>query len=125
MSLQTHERRHGGARFNSDLAMTSYRNGFAKACRAVDLSVDGALIRRISRHEPPMVQRIELHLGQGEPIEALARTVWANDELHAVRFIGLSDVDRLDIAEYLDHLDRQRRDGIELDLGWWRSDPRH
>jgi len=124
--LQTHERRHGGARLSSDLAMTSYRDGYAKACRAVDLSASGALIRRISGHEPPMVQRLELHLGRDEPIECLARTVWSNEELHAVRFVGLGDVDRLEIAEYLDELERRRRAGGADPSHWWRADdPRH
>ena len=124
--LQNHERRHGGARLSADLAMTSYRDGYAKACRAVDLSASGALIRRISSHKPPMVQRIELHLGRGEPLEVLARTVWSNHELHAVRFIGLNDVDRLDIAEYLDALERRRRRSGDRAAHWWRADdPRH
>ncbi|MEQ9321560.1 MAG: PilZ domain-containing protein [Polyangiaceae bacterium] len=124
--LQNHERRHGGARLSSDLAMTSYRDGYAKACRAVDLSASGALVRRISSHRPPMVQRLELHLGRDEPLEVLARTVWSNDDLHAVRFIGLSDVDRLDIAEYLDALERRRRRAGDPAAHWWRADdPRH
>ena len=124
--LQNHERRHGGARLSSDLAMTSYRDGYAKACRAVDLSASGALIRRISSHDPPMVQRMELYLGRDEPLEVLARTVWSSDDLHAVRFIDLSDVDRLDIAEYLDELERLRRAGAEVADHWWRTDdPRH
>ncbi len=106
-SLQSHNRRHGGSRFSSDLPMTSYRDGYAKACRAIDMSTSGALIRRISSHDPPMVQKLEIYLGRDvPPMHALARTVWADDKTHAVKFVGLSDVDRLEIAEYIDKLER-------------------
>ncbi|MEZ4439135.1 MAG: PilZ domain-containing protein [Polyangiaceae bacterium] len=102
------DRRHGGIRLNSDVALTSYRDGYAHNCRAIDLSASGALLRRSSRRRPPMVQRIDIHLGKSEPIRAMARTVWAEDDLQAIRFVGLSDVDRLEIAEFIDDLERRR-----------------
>jgi len=91
-----------GARLRTDLAVTTYHRGEARACRAVDLSPTGALIQRRSTTDPPLLHDLELDLSHREPLRTLARTVWSKDNLMGVRFVGLSDVDRLDIAEELD-----------------------
>ena len=45
---------------------------------------------------------IAMHLGSGEPLRLLARTVWSSTDRHAVAFVALDDVDRLAIAEHID-----------------------
>ena len=100
-----------GARVRTDLHLTAYRDGRAVPCRAVDLSPGGVLVRRGGRRAVPMVQRIELDLGHAKPLRAMARTVWRSDELHALRFVGMNDVDRLEIAQHLDRLEIERRYG--------------
>jgi hypothetical protein len=90
-----------GARINTDFKLTTYRDGHSIGCRAVDLSPTGALIRHRSIRSWPMVQRLELDL-DGRKVQATARTVWCYGELQGVRFVGLSDVDRLEIAEHID-----------------------
>ena len=42
------------------------------------------------------------------PIRVRARSVWTDGRMQAVRFVAMSDVDRLEIAEHLDALARSR-----------------
>ena len=107
------ERRHG-VRIRTDCALTAHREGVSINGRAFDLSAGGALIRSAVRRPPPMVQRLEISLGSAGGLETLARTVWSRKEWHAVRFVGLSDVDRLEIAEHLDAVQRRRREAAKL-----------
>jgi hypothetical protein len=90
----------------TDVPLTAYRDGIAFSCRAIDLSCGGALVYDPSRRRPPLVQRLELAIGERE-IRTLARTIWCAGKLRAVRFIGLDEVDRLDIAEHIDARDRR------------------
>lgn len=61
-----------------------------------------------------MLQRVELRLDARRTVGGIARTVWAGRGQCAVRFIGFSDVDRLEIAEHLDRASLQHR------LALWR-----
>ena len=99
--IATRNRRFG-ARLRTDLAVTTYHRGEARPCRVLDLSPTGALIQRRRTSDPPLLQDLELDLTHREPLRTLARTVWSEDDLMGVSFVGLSDVDRLDIAEELD-----------------------
>ncbi|MBW2529156.1 MAG: hypothetical protein JRI23_33580 [Deltaproteobacteria bacterium] len=89
----------------TDLPVVAYQDGMARRVRAVDLSCSGALFQRQSTRYPPMIQRVELDLGGEAPVRGVARTVWAQGDLHAVRFVELGDVDRLEIAEHIDRLE--------------------
>lgn len=89
----------------TDLPVVAYQDGMAHRVRTVDLSCNGALIQRRSTRLPPMIQRMELHLQGRTPLRGVARTVWSSGDLHAVRFVELSDADRLDIAEHIDRLE--------------------
>jgi hypothetical protein len=94
-------------RIRSGLPFTIYVDGTARECRALDVSVSGALVERPSQRPPPLVHRVLLTLDDGQQIEALARTVWSDETTHAVRFVQMAEFDRLEIAE---HLDRRQRD---------------
>ena len=105
----TMDRRVGGARLLADCSVTLRVDGVARPARTLDLSVGGALV-----HEPyragrplPLVCPVELSLAGRQPIRAVARTVRSRAGQHALRFVGLSEVDRLDIAEHLDRLYRR------------------
>lgn len=102
MIIRTEMERRVGQRVRTDLQATSYRDGRARPCYALDLSTDGALLRHDGQR-PPLVQRLEIHLGAPVgSVPVLARTVWTSGPLSGVRFVGLSDVDRLELAERLD-----------------------
>jgi len=99
-----------GARIGTDFRLTARRNGICYEHRAVDLSATGALIRsRRSLRRPPLLQHLELEIGAPKPLRTLARTVWAEGKWQGVRFVGLSDVDRLDIAEHIDRVEGRGR----------------
>jgi len=104
MSIINDMDRRIGARINTDFRLRSFRDGHSFECRAVDLSATGALIRHDSIRSWPMVQQVELQLDREHTLSVTARTVWCFGELQAVRFVELSDVDRLDIAEHIDRV---------------------
>lgn len=91
------------SRYHSNLPTRIHRDGHVIESRSVDLSTSGVLIRHNKIRMWPMVQTVELDIGH-KKISALARTAWCFGDLHAVHFVGMDDVDRLEIAE---HLDRQ------------------
>ncbi len=102
--------RRTGARVGTDFGLTALRDGIRFEGRAVDLSASGALIRsRGNRRRPPLIQRLELKLGASKSLKTLARTVWSRGKWQAVRFVGLSEVDRLDIAEHIDAMEGRHR----------------
>ena len=100
--------RRRSARVRADVPVITYQDGVPLRARAVDLSCGGALIQRTAEHPPPMFQRLELFLGSSRPVHGVARTVWAHHGMCAVRFVDLSDVDRLEIAEHVDRSERRR-----------------
>jgi hypothetical protein len=75
--------------------------------RVVELSV-GGVVAQCGRPiaDGKALQRIELVLDDGTALAAVARTVWYRDDRIGLRLIGLSDADRLDLAERLDVADR-------------------
>ncbi len=104
MIQHTSTDRRRGQRIRTNFRVTTYINGRPHECSGVDLSTTGALVRRTNPRETPLVQHVELGIG-ARRIRGAARTVWADGDLQALRFVGLTDVDRLEIAE---HLDRTR-----------------
>ena len=92
--------RRWGERIPTDCPSVTYRHGIAHRCRALDLSTGGALLYWPNQ-QPPMLMRLELTLAE-RTLHTLARTLWSRNDMLAVRFIGLADAERLDIAEYLD-----------------------
>ena len=98
--LKTSDRRMG-VRMQTTFNVTAFVDGRPVECHGVDLSTTGALVRRGSRRRAPLVQHMELDIGD-RLIRGAARTVWAEGDLQAIRFVGLTDVDRLEIAEHID-----------------------
>ncbi len=92
-----------------DLPVATIVRGRTKPFRLVDLSCTGAQIERgPDSLPPPLVHTIELDLGGDYPLRLLVRTVWTDDKRHAVAFLALDDVDRLTMAEVIDHLLHRR-----------------
>jgi hypothetical protein len=94
-----------------DLPLSVHVDGFWHPCRALDLSTSGLVAElspRLGARELVGLPALELRLGEGRPVRARARPVWARGRLTAVRFVLIHDVDRLTIAEHMDQLTRQR-----------------
>ena len=99
------------ARALVDLPIRATLGGFSEHCRVVDLSAGGLVLRRASRGSwaaPAELVSLEFELDGNRLIRAVGRNVWSSELEHliALRFVRVADVDRLSIAEHLDHLVR-------------------
>ena len=73
--------------------------------RAVNLSPTGILLEHDADDELATgFVRLELFLpGRTEPLETWAHAVWQNGMRAGLEFFRLPEVDRLEIAEFIDH----------------------
>jgi len=88
----------------------------AAHCRAVELSATGIVVERgreLSERELGGGVKLELFLpDQPRPIRVLAKVVRpVRRTAYALKFVLISDVDRLTLME---HLDQQRLDSLHL-----------
>jgi hypothetical protein len=99
-----------GLRGQVDLPAIQYMDGFSHACRVVDISARGLVVQRsklLAERPLRIMYRLELPIDGGErTIQALARPVWEQGLLQAMRYVGVGEVDRLEIAELLDRIGR-------------------
>jgi hypothetical protein len=92
-----------------DVPVLAIVRGHERPFRLVDLSCTGALIERgRDALPPPLVHTLELDLGGDYPLRLLVRTVWTDEQRHAVAFLALDHVDRLTMAEVIDHFLQRR-----------------
>jgi hypothetical protein len=85
------------------------RNGILAAhCRGIEISSTGIILDRgcrVTNREHPLLLSLELSLPERvTKLRALARPVWSFGTQQALRFVRMSDVDRLNLAEHLDIL---------------------
>jgi hypothetical protein len=100
-----------GSRAQVDFPVRAFVDGFRHACRAVDISPTGMVVQRtksLAARGAPMQAAMQLDLGHRK-IGMRVRTVWHDGPLQAVRFVVMNDVDRLEIAERMDEIARERR----------------
>ena len=101
--------RRSAMRAQIDFPVIQQVDGFSHACRGIDISSRGLVVRRpigLAERGSRLVYSIELRVGK-RVIHTLARTVWTEGPLQAMRYVGISDADRLDIAEVLDDAGRR------------------
>lgn len=114
-SLEDLMERRVGLRGRTDFAVTAYNGFYSRRVRAVELSGTGIVLdqgRLVAQDTSPLFLRLEIRLPERRrPILALARPVHTYGHQQAFRFIKISDVDRLTLAE---HLDVVHRRGVEL-----------
>jgi hypothetical protein len=99
------------SRAQVDVPICALVDGYRHECRAVDLSATGMVFeqtRSLAARDLPILSPFEIYLGN-RPIRTRARRVWSKDRLLAVKFVTISDVDRLTLAEMLDHRVRLRQ----------------
>ncbi|HYQ17448.1 MAG TPA: hypothetical protein VEQ58_16860 [Polyangiaceae bacterium] len=88
----------------------------AAHCRAVELSASGIVVERgreLSEREQRAGLRLEMFVpGLKRPVRALAKVARAlGNTRYALRFVLISDVDRLSLME---HIDQQQLDSLRL-----------
>jgi hypothetical protein len=104
-----------GMRGNTNFAVILHNGDLVAHCRAVDVSSTGIVIdrgHRLDSQDDDGVFRLELYMPEAKtPVRALARVVRNLGNEQALRFVAISDADRLTITE---HLDRQWSRGATL-----------
>ncbi|MFC1641397.1 hypothetical protein ACFL5O_01725 [Myxococcota bacterium] len=97
-----------GLRARTDFRVTAQPGYFGSCCRGIEVSATGLVIDPGRWGRPrgqSILIRLELHLPERmRPLRALARPIWSLGPHQAMRFVSISDVDRLTLAEHLDWL---------------------
>ena len=100
-----------GLRGQVDLPVIQHVDGFPHECRVVDISAGGLVVqrtKRLTQRSSRLVYSLELPLdGEGKRIHTLARPVWTDGSLQAMRYVAVNHMDRLEIAELLDRIGRR------------------
>lgn len=95
-----------GLRARTDFRVVARNGGFVSNCRGIEISSSGIIVDR-GRDVPsqPLLLRLEMMLPERvRPLRALARPIWVRGSQQALKFVRISDVDRLTLAEHLDVL---------------------
>jgi hypothetical protein len=95
-----------GLRARTDFRVVARNGGFVSHCRGIEISTSGIIVDR-GREPPgePLLIRLEMLLPERvRPLRALARPIWVSGPQQALKFVRISDVDRLTLAEHLDVL---------------------
>jgi hypothetical protein len=102
-----------GIRARTDFDVVAHDGSMPSHCRAIDISASGVRVdrgRQVRASDERLVVDLELVLAAPLGVlRAKGRSVWSHGTQQAFRFIALSDVDRLTIAEHLDRQRLQRR----------------
>jgi hypothetical protein len=101
-------RRRLGARARTSFAAAAYDGRMVVHCRVVELSTTGLVLERgrpLNDEDSQALLRLQLFLpGRAAPIRALARPVRQFSTRQALKFVAISDVDRLTLSEHLDRV---------------------
>ena len=105
-----------GLRERTDFPVMLCEGPHVAHCRAVELSATGIVVERgreLSEREQRSLFKLELFLPeQPRPVRVLAKVARrAGSSSYALKFVLISDVDRLTLME---HLDLQQRDSLDL-----------
>jgi hypothetical protein len=95
-----------GLRARTDFRVVAKNGGFVSHCRGIEISSSGIIVDRgRETFDDPLFMRLEMLLPERiRPLRALARPIWVHGSQQALKFVRISDVDRLTLAEHLDVL---------------------
>ncbi len=97
-----------GLRARTDFRVLAKNGILAAQCRGIEISPNGIVIDRghaIADRDQPLVMGLQMNLPERlRPLLALARPIWSFGSQQAFKFVEISDVDRLTLAEHLDLL---------------------
>ena len=104
-----------GLRARTDFRVIATSGILSAHCRGIEVSPTGIILDRgrpVTDLHTPLVLKLELQLPERrKPLHVLARPIWAFGTQQAFKFVRISDVDRLTLAE---HLDLMRMRGVTL-----------
>ena len=97
-----------GLRARTDIGVIAYDGSLISHCRGIEVSPTGIVLDRgriVMGRDNRIVLGLELRLPERvRQLSALARPVWTYGCQQALKFVQMSDVDRLNLAEHLDVL---------------------
>jgi hypothetical protein len=97
-----------GLRARTDFRVVTRDGSLESHCRGIEVSTTGIVVDRgkpVGRRDQPILLGLELRLPErSRALKAIARPIWARGSQQAFRFVRMSDVDRLNLAEHLDVL---------------------
>ncbi|MCH2109165.1 MAG: hypothetical protein MK135_07540 [Polyangiaceae bacterium] len=100
--------RRSGFRARTDFSVQAMNGYWASQARAIEVSCTGIVLdrgRELSERDMPFLIDLELRLPErNRPIRVKARPVRREGSHQVLRFIDISAVDRLNLAEHLDVL---------------------
>ena len=85
------------------MLLNKYIDGFPHACRVLDISMGGMLVRRINEPET-RTESCSLQLGlpgARDPMWIWSRPIWTRGNRQALRFVAMDPEDRARLATYL------------------------
>jgi hypothetical protein len=95
-------------RARTDFRVIAKNGSLKSTCRGVEVSSSGIVLDRgrpLIPSDITLFVNLELELPERHrPLSAVARPVWSFGSQQAFKFIRMSDVDRLNLAEHLDVL---------------------
>jgi hypothetical protein len=95
-----------GLRLRTDFRVVARDGSLASHCRGIELSAGGIVLDRgrpVTTRDDRIFLRLELRLPERvRPIKALVRPVWSAGHQQGLKFLRVSDPDRLSLAEHLD-----------------------
>jgi hypothetical protein len=95
-----------GLRARTDFRVITKCGSLLAHCRGIEISPAGIILDRgrpIAELYTPILLGLELELPERlKPVRAVARAIWSFGTQQAFKFVRISDVDRLILAEHLD-----------------------
>jgi hypothetical protein len=108
-------KRRVGLRARTDFRVIARRGTRESSDRGIEVSPSGIVLDRgrpVHELDSPLLMQLELRLPERlKPVRALARPIWSFGTQQAFKFVRISDVDRLILAEHLDFMNLR---GVEL-----------
>ncbi len=102
-------------RARTDFGVVAHDGAARASCRGIEISTTGIVVDRgrgVLPRDCPVLLGLELRLPERlRPLRALARPVWSFGSQQAFKFLRMTDMDRLSLAE---HLDLLRMKGVPL-----------
>ena len=98
--------RRADARYHVRVPVVIHADGVKRLRRTVDLSCSGARIAYdpVGRHAPPDgPARVEIRRDFADPIQLIGVPMWRSSDSYGLKFLVSSEMDRLAIAELIDH----------------------
>jgi hypothetical protein len=97
-----------GLRARTDFGVITRDGNLTSHCRGIEVSPSGLVVdrgRTVQSRDHRVLLGLEIRLPERlRALQAVARPVWFQGPHQAFRFVQMSDVDRLTLAEHLDLL---------------------